>query len=83
MLKKDEAAARAKAQEEADEMAGFQAFPSTQFSDHLRGLNSFVPEVRCQFKRPERRAAPGSADISAPMTPSWRRSGTKRPRHFA
>jgi hypothetical protein len=57
MLKKGEAAARAKAQEEADEMAGFQAFPSTQFSDHLRGLNSFIPEVRCPFKRPGRRAA--------------------------
>jgi hypothetical protein len=57
MLKKGEAAARAKAQEEADEMAGFQAFPSTQFSDHLRGLNSFIPEVRCLFKRPECRAA--------------------------
>ena len=57
MLKKGEAAARAKAQEEADEMAGFQAFPSTQFSDHLRGLNSFITEVRCPIKRPERRAA--------------------------
>ena len=47
MLKKDEAAARAKAQEEADEMAGFQAFPSTQFSDHLRGCRfAFNSEIR-------------------------------------
>ena len=83
MLKKGEAAARARAQEEADEMAGFQAFPSTQFSDHLRGLNSFIPEVRCLFKRPERRAAWQRGYQRAYMTPSWRRSGTKRPHHFA
>ena len=50
--KKGEAAARAKAQEEADEMAGFQAFPSTQFSDHLRGcrfaFNSEIRRVGCR-----------------------------------
>jgi hypothetical protein len=62
MLKKGEAAARAKVQEEADEMAGFQAFPSTQFSDHLRGLNNFIPEVRCQAARAQGRL---TARISA------------------
>jgi ribosome modulation factor len=49
--------ANTQAQVEADEMAGFHAFPSVQYTDHLRGLRSYVTETRCPYKRPERRAA--------------------------
>jgi len=55
MRKNSEADAQART--EADETAGFHAFPSVQYSDMLRGLRSYVPEVRCPFKRPERKAA--------------------------
>jgi hypothetical protein len=46
-----------RARVEADEMAGFHAFPSVQYSDMLHGLISFIPEVRCPYRRLERKAA--------------------------
>lgn len=44
-------------QREADERAGFEAFPGGRFADAMRGTKSHPTHARCPFKQPARMAA--------------------------